>query len=73
MRRKSSCAKLLCVKFVVASGIAHPQQTRTLSVFRNRWSSLTGNYLINCPTRFSLRVTSREMTRGRIICLETVT
>jgi hypothetical protein len=32
MRRKSFYAKLLCVMFVVASGIAHPQQTRTLVI-----------------------------------------
>jgi hypothetical protein len=32
MRRKSFYAKLLCVMFVVVSGIAHPQQTRTLVI-----------------------------------------
>ena len=32
MRRKSIYAKLLCVMFVVASGIVHPQQTRTLAI-----------------------------------------
>jgi len=32
MRRKSFYAKLLCAMFVVALGIAHPQQTRTFAI-----------------------------------------
>jgi len=32
MRRRSFYIKLLCVMFIVVSGIAHPQQTRTLVI-----------------------------------------